>query len=397
MNMKQVIFLVSILALSIAGCQSGRDASLDNPVIGVRTAMENESSISLKDDVENIEYIPLETNDSCLISNLLSLQVTKDFLFMYNGKNGQVLQFDRKGKFVRRISRRGNGPREYGMISELVVDNNKKELLVFQYGEPVMVYSFDGDYLRSDTTMEKASGMYAFPDGKLALKGMVMTPFQQAPWAGALRGVNGELQETKNVYPGSISEDVRYMKDICFSPSAEGVLLFTACNDTVFRIADSGIKPAYILERKNSQNYYDGIADINRLADSTVEDDEAIGVYDLFETPRYFYARYYKGDGIYLQQFNKETGELKSHRVPDAYAECSEMVPGNNVLGLDNDMDGGVPFWPEYSGYDGIRAQVVSSYAVSSLRDKGYLKNAPAALNMGEDDNPVVILYTFKK
>lgn len=83
--------------------------------------------------------------------------------------------------------------------------------------------------------------------------------------------------------------------------------------------------------------------------------------------------------------------------MPDAYAECSEMVPGNNVLGLDNDMDGGVPFWPEYSGYDGIRAQVVSSYAVSSLRDKGYLKNAPAALDMGEDDNPVVILYTFKK
>lgn len=395
--MKKVIFLLSIGALSLVGCQSGQHTSLENPVVDVRAAMQKESSISLKNDVENIEYIPLETNDSCLISNLLSLQVSKDFLFMYNGKNGQVLQFDKKGKFIRRISRRGNGPGEYGMISELVVDNNQKELFVFQYGGPVMVYSFEGDYLRSDSTMEKTSGMYAFPNGKLALKGMIMTPFQQASWAGALRGINGELEVTKNLYPISVSEDVCYMKDICFSPSTEGVLLFTACNDTVFRISDSGIKPAYVLKRENSQNYYDGIADINRLADNTVEDDEAIGVYDLFETPHYFYARYYKGDGTYLQQFNKETSELKSCRAPEAYAECSEMIPGNNVLGIDNDMDNGVPFWPEYIGYAGTRAQVVSSYAVSSLRDKGYLKNAPVALNIGEDDNPVILIYTFKK
>lgn len=54
---------------------------------------------------------------------------------MYNGKTGQILQFDRKGKFVRQVSRRGNGPGEYGIISDLVVDDQRKELSIFQYGD----------------------------------------------------------------------------------------------------------------------------------------------------------------------------------------------------------------------------------------------------------------------
>lgn len=245
--------------------------------------------------------------------------------------------------------------------------------------------------------MRNTNGMYVLPDGKLALKGMIMTPFQQAPWAGALRGVHGELEVAKSLYPHSIKEDVRFMKDICFSPSSEGVLLFTAFNDTVFRISNSGIESAYILKRENSQNYYDGIADVTKLGDHTVESDDAIGVCDLFETPHYFYARYYKGDEFYIQQFNRKTGELKSHRVPNDYLACSGIIPGNNVIGLDNDIDNGVPFWPEYAAPNRIRAQVVNADLVSSLREKGYLKDAPAVFSIGDDDNPVIILYTFKK
>ena len=88
---------------------------------------------------ERRQYIPLETTDSCLISNLLNLQVTTDYMFMYNGKTEEVLQFDRKGKFIRRVGRQGNGPGEYSMISELAVDDSNKELSIFQYGGDALV------------------------------------------------------------------------------------------------------------------------------------------------------------------------------------------------------------------------------------------------------------------
>lgn len=395
--MKIMYLLLGFLLLGFIGCESKQNSSLENPVIDVRTALQKETLISLKSDVERIEYIPLETTDSCLISNLLSLQISKDFLFMYNGKSKQVFQFDRKGKFVRQVSRWGNGPGEYGQVGDLAIDNERGELYIIQYGGSALVYSFDGNFLRSDSITQQAGGMHMFPDGKQALKGLVMTPIQQAPWAGALKTKNGSLQAAKSLYPKDLKPDVCYMKEICFSPSSEGVLFFTSCNDTVFRITDLGIEQAFVLKRKNEPDYYVGIADINRLRDNTVENDGTIGVYDLFESLHYVYLRLYKGDGLYLQQYNKETGELKSHRVPDVYAECSEAIPGNNVIGIDNDIDGGVPFCPEYTSADGTRAQVASAYIVSLLRNKGYLKEAPAALEIDEDSNPVILLYTFKK
>ena len=66
----------------------------------------------------------------------------------------------------------------------------------------------------------------------------------------------------------------------------------------------------------------------------------------------------YKGDAIFIQRFDKKTGELKSQRIPDDYLECSAAIPGGNVIGMDNDIDGGIPFWPEYVMADGGRAQV---------------------------------------
>lgn len=395
--MKKHIFLLGCWALGMTACQSRQNSSSEIPVINVRTTIQREDLISLKNDVQSIEYIPLETKDSCLISNLLNLQISKDFMFIYNGKTGKILQFDKKGKFIRQIAREGNGLGEYGLLSELALDNKKSELFIFQYSGPVLVYSFDGDYLRNDTTMKYAGGMYLFSDGKSALKGLTMKPVQQAPWAGALRDNTNTLVVTKSLYPGIVDKNALYMKELCFSPSPEGVLLFTPCNDTVFRINDFGIKPACILQRKNTQAYYDGIADINKRRDKTIENGETIGVYDFFESPSYIYMRLYKRDDIYIQRFNKKNGELKSCKVPDDYSKSSEAIPGNNVIGLENNIDGGVPFWPEYVGYNGTRAQVVNSYAISSLRNKGYLKDAPPELNLTEDSNPVIIIYTFKK
>ena len=187
------------------------------------------------------------------------------------------------------------------------------------------------------------------------------------------------------------------MKEICFSPSDERVLVFTACNDTVSAISNNGIEPAYVLKRENPVEYYMDIANINKFGDKTVETDQVIGLYDLFESSHYLYLRLYKGDVLFIQRFDKKTGELKSQRIPKDYLECSNSIPGSNIIGFDNDIDGGIPFWPEYAQADGERAQVVNADILSSLREKGYLKEAPAALNVGDDANPVVILYKFKK
>ena len=220
--MKNTILLLNGLwLLGLVACQPKSSSLSECPIINVRSALQKETPISMKEDVVSIQYIPLETTDSCLISNLLNLQVTTDYMFMYNGKTEEVLQFDRKGKFIRRVGRQGNGPGEYSMISELAVDDSNKELSIFQYGGDALVYSYDGTFLRNDTTVKQAGGMYVFADGKRALKGLVMKPFEQAPWAGALQQADGLLLKSKSLFPQGLSQDVCFMKEICFSPSTD--------------------------------------------------------------------------------------------------------------------------------------------------------------------------------
>lgn len=117
-----------------------------------------EYSFSMKDDVMGIEYIPLETTDSCLISNLTYLIMDDDFIFVQNGKTDQVFKFTRQGKFVCQIGRVGNGPGEYApwTIENISLDVNKKEVFLNSRRLPAFVYSYDGEFLRTDTTTVEA-------------------------------------------------------------------------------------------------------------------------------------------------------------------------------------------------------------------------------------------------
>ena len=104
--MKKEIISTLLLASLLGACSSDKHVSTNEiRTVDVRSAMEKESPFSMKEDVESIEYIPLETTDSCLISNTSSLIADDNYIFLSNGKTSQVFQFSRKGKFIRQIGR----------------------------------------------------------------------------------------------------------------------------------------------------------------------------------------------------------------------------------------------------------------------------------------------------
>ena len=164
----------------IGSCQQPSDNNPDNIFnLEVREKQNAEDSIPLDEDIESIQYIPLETNESCFISNALDLQISDQYIFVYNGKTEQILQFSRTGKFIKQIGRSGNGPGEFSSILNIAIDNSRKELYIFQYSAPPVVYSLDGSFLHSDTI--RATNMFALDNGYRVLKGLTMAPVKYAP------------------------------------------------------------------------------------------------------------------------------------------------------------------------------------------------------------------------
>lgn len=72
-------------------------------------------------DTASVRFVPLETKTECLMGGLKQIQVTDSFIFVVTAKRkGQVMMFDRNGKFLRKIGRYGKGPGEH-----IYVENNE--------------------------------------------------------------------------------------------------------------------------------------------------------------------------------------------------------------------------------------------------------------------------------
>ena len=79
------------------------------------------SEIPISQFAEDVEFIPLETTDDCLIGDacIVSSITQKDiFIFDYE----RCYHFDRDGKFLNTIGAKGNGPGEYTKPMKCIVD-----------------------------------------------------------------------------------------------------------------------------------------------------------------------------------------------------------------------------------------------------------------------------------
>lgn len=100
-------------------------------------------------DIANVEYIPLETNDSILISPRDPDAVSKQYI-VYHNQDGQVLIFSRLGKILHTFNHKGGSHEEYSSIQGVSLDEEKEEVYVLNYGlyTKIYVYSLNGEFKR---------------------------------------------------------------------------------------------------------------------------------------------------------------------------------------------------------------------------------------------------------
>lgn len=158
--------------LLLTGCQN-QPSARHLWVADVREAIRTETPVSLKEDVASVSYVPLETTDSCLISNVSNLVMDDEFIFVENGKTQQIFLFTREGKFVRQLGRAGNGPGEYApyAIESMTLDSSRREIYLNARQLPAWVYSYDGTFLRRDTLVSQAVGYRSFWIGNMLFWG----------------------------------------------------------------------------------------------------------------------------------------------------------------------------------------------------------------------------------
>lgn len=105
-------------------------------------------------DIADISYIPLETNDEFLFDGSVEV-VTDQYVITKGHRGNDVCFFSRQGKALNRIHRVGNGPGEYKDIGSMDVNPANGELYLKEMNrQQIHVYSLDGKFKHSFTFPE---------------------------------------------------------------------------------------------------------------------------------------------------------------------------------------------------------------------------------------------------
>ncbi|MBR0532572.1 MAG: 6-bladed beta-propeller [Bacteroidales bacterium] len=76
-------------------------------------------TVSLEDVFEPITFIPLQSNDSSIISNILKICMSEDSFYILSVNPFKISKFDRAGNFISNIAREGRAEGEYLVISDI--------------------------------------------------------------------------------------------------------------------------------------------------------------------------------------------------------------------------------------------------------------------------------------
>ena len=148
--MKTLIFIETILLLVMTSCGSD-NASTD----GFITVDVTKSNYSPKkelvlQDFMDVEYIPLETNDEFVNQGYVNAIGEKYIIVTNYREDGDIFVYDRNGKAIRKINRKGQGGEEYISCLKIILDEENEELFINDFlARKIKVYDLEGNFKRS--------------------------------------------------------------------------------------------------------------------------------------------------------------------------------------------------------------------------------------------------------
>ena len=382
------IFFLFIL-LTTTGCKRQNQTADDLITVDVTKNSFPKKELILQDFMD-VEYIPLETNDEFVNQGCVQA-VGEKYILVKNYRNdGDIFVYDRNGKAIRKINRKGQGGEEYTSCRSVTLDEENNEMFINDFWtRKIKVYDLEGNFKRS--LKQKTEGDSQFyweifnydkenlicydeinaeipfllvskQDGSITKE--IRPSFKEKKYFfQVLRMENS----TRAAGPGSYSR---------ITPFNGNWMLLEPSSDTIYTLMpDCSLRPF-----------------IARTPPIHTMDPE------VFLIPRLISNRYYFMEGIKnVYDFRKEEGFPKTYFVYDTQEkEFSRYIIYNGDYTSKNEfymvmltpINAQGESWATLNAFDLCR-----DYQKGKL--KGKLKEVAATLE--EDDNRVVMLVKSKK
>lgn len=395
------LFALSICFAFLFGCKQQKIEKKRITNFSIEAGIEKDAKINLSEIAKEISFIPLETISNCLLGDINSVNFYNDLIIVVDDLP-QILLFQKDGKFIKKIGNVGKGPNEYLYVSKVQYSNKYKEIYVFD-GSSSKIMAFDIDTGKCKKTKNinfYPSTMILLNDSTLAFYCSAATfPFSRINYHLLLLDIN--FKNVEPLWKGSSPDDINlknmdrgfiltYMKDsnlVCWDSNIDSIFCLTMSKEkTPIFTLDFG---KYTIPNKLK---YDRNTYSKKNNDCFIMD-------KFIETDNYFFIEGVLGSRFMKNiLYEKESGESKNIVFNYDFHD----------VGFHNDLDGGIPFWPQgivapnvlydcMSPFELKRLMKHNYFKTIKIRDsvknttlKDHLKNAKIT------DNPILFILTLK-
>ena len=118
MKFIQVLLILGVLG-SLNACQHAKKESLSQSIQIDLESEQVQDSLAFSLFVDSMTSIPLETTDDCLLDGIRDVIIEDTLLIVLSDDRDAVYFFNRQGKYLRKIARRGNGPNAFSLMTRM--------------------------------------------------------------------------------------------------------------------------------------------------------------------------------------------------------------------------------------------------------------------------------------
>ncbi len=145
-QLKHIIIIICIIVNNSCQFNNIKQGSYNNSeAITIKVYKKPNNFLQVDSLFEKITVIPLETNESCLISKPKKVLFRKTKIYIQDFYN-HLYQFNSNGKFIKEIGKKGRGPGEYIQMAGFDIDENDNIYIIDMV--KVLMYNSNGKFIK---------------------------------------------------------------------------------------------------------------------------------------------------------------------------------------------------------------------------------------------------------
>ena len=264
--MKKVFWFSLLIIISLASCATKKkDSSKSNKeknefiLIDEKESV-GEKTMKLSDLIDDYRIIKFENSDSAIF-RVRKPVVSKNYVAFIQGNSQPVVLFDKNGKFICKVGNIGQGPGEYSMAYDALIDEQRNKIYITEMvSENIYVYDLEGNYILTHKigNLQKSS-LFLNEDGSISVISLAFGDLAEPLTAATV----GRDSIKRLVYPPLISNfrdqsgrGVGFDNEVWVYRNSDNNGFMMTINDTLYNYdpVKNIVSPRAFLKEKSSKN-----------------------------------------------------------------------------------------------------------------------------------------------